>query len=468
MKITKAFVYSVLFIIATQGQAASDKELDKIIARSKINKEHLGLIVQKATNGDTIYRHRSAQGMTPASLTKILTAATALEVLGPTRTVMTQLLATEKPVKGVLKGPLILKGGGDPGFVSETMWVLVNNFSRTEITKIEGDIWVDESLFDGKTTDESRESIRVDRAYDAPVSAMSFNWNSVNVFARPGENIGDKLKIFADPLNKYVSVVNKTKTGRNGAGKSIEVSRVTSAGRDTVEVAGQLGADHAEAVVYKNITSPALWAGHNLQQFLLEKGITVTGTIKIQKAPSSAIELASVESQPVSKMVTDMLKFSNNFVAEMLTKLLSVERGLTPGSVSGGVSVIQTTLSKIGLPSDKYKLVSPSGLTRDNQFTAEQLNLLLQHVYHNFAVGPEFLSALPVSGRDGTLKTRIKGKASGWVRAKTGLLNSVVGLAGFAGNPDGTVYSFTFIFNGPENEAHVRDTFDELAESLTR
>jgi D-alanyl-D-alanine carboxypeptidase/D-alanyl-D-alanine-endopeptidase (penicillin-binding protein 4) len=76
--------------------------------------------------------------------------------------------------------------------------------------------------------------------------------------------------------------------------------------------------------------------------------------------------------------------------------------------------------------------------------------------------------ALPMAGVDGTLRERMKkGPANGWVRAKTGLLTGVVALAGFAGRPDGTVFTFVFIFNGTgEQTWAARDTLDVLASAL--
>ena len=81
----------------------------------------------------------------------------------------------------------------------------------------------------------------------------------------------------------------------------------------------------------------------------------------------------------------------------------------------------------------------------------------------DFSVYPVFLNGLPIAGVDGTLKKRMKNtKAEGWVRAKTGYLDGVVSLAGYAGKRDGTVLTFTFLYNGPRDESIVREAFDQL------
>jgi D-alanyl-D-alanine carboxypeptidase/D-alanyl-D-alanine-endopeptidase (penicillin-binding protein 4) len=161
-----------------------------------------------------------------------------------------------------------------------------------------------------------------------------------------------------------------------------------------------------------------------------------------------------------------MNKFSNNYVAEMLTKQLG-SLSSTPGTIENGVQKMRIYLKDIGIPEKEYVLLSPSGLNRDNQFTAKHFLTVLTAVQKQLKLYPEFLSSLPIAGVDGTLKNRMKGTpAERWVRAKTGYLNSVISLAGFAGRKDGTVVPFVFIFNGSADEAKVRSLFDRLSTIL--
>lgn len=86
----------------------------------------------------------------------------------------------------------------------------------------------------------------------------------------------------------------------------------------------------------------------------------------------------------------------------------------------------------------------------------------------HFQIFPEALASFPVAGVDGTLKSRMRGTpAEGRVRAKTGLLTGVAGLAGFAGRADGTQVSFVFMFNGrPTHSEDARALFDRMAGEL--
>lgn len=400
----------------------------------------------------------STKKMIPASVTKIVTAAAVLDAFPPGHKFKTQLLrdSENKINDGILKGHLYLKGGGDPSFVSENMWFLVNHFLRNGIKKIEGNIIVDDSLFDSIRFDGSRQENRVDRAYDAPVGAMSFNWNSVNIFVRPGK-VGSPANVYLDPENKYLRLNNTTKTV-SGDDQKIAADRKDN----VISVSGKIGQATKEAVIFKSVLEPDLWSGENLRSFLKQRGIEVQGEIKSGKSPARYEVLAEVESKSIESILADMNKFSNNYVAEMLTKNLAAYEK-TPGTLSLGVKKINDHLQELKIPSEQYEIYNPSGLTRENKMSSFALWNVLESLKNNFRVYPEFITSLPIAGIDGTLKKRMKNTpAERWVRAKTGFLTGVVSLAGYAGRSDGRVFTFSFIYNGSVDEARIRNTFDQI------
>lgn len=438
--------------------------LAKVVRSSSLSAAQLGLAVYDLgrTPQSLIYTLNDQQDFTPASVTKITTAAAVLNRLGPSFKFQTTLWSSGAVSEHTLNGDLILKGGGDAGFVSETMWYLVNEFRRSGITKIKGDLVVDDTDFDKIRNDPSRDPERVDRAYDAPVGAMSFNWNSINIFIRP-TSVGAAPQVTLDPIDNGFKVDNKAKTV-NKTGNNLEVSRVGQ----RIVVRGTIGLLQPEVAVYKNIDEPGEWAGAALKSFLEQRGIQVTGEVKLGKKPETAKLLAKAESKPVAQHVADMMKFSNNFVAEMLTKNLAAQNGTTPANLEEGMKLIRGNLDDMGIESKRFSLVNPSGLSRRNKIKPADLALVLVQAQKNFPWFAEFLSSFPLSGQDGTLKRRMK-DSEGWVRAKTGNLNGVVALAGYAGRKDGRVYAFSFIFNGKADQAELaRGLFDQLATELVQ
>lgn len=464
------FLISVLILSALSAQAQDlaskiESDFSSIAKKFSVAEKDLGVYASIGEGQDTkvLLDVNGTKLMIPASITKVATASAVLAQFPPGHKFKTQILGSGDVQNGVLKGALYLKGGGDPSFVSENMWFLVNAFTRNKINKIEGDLIVDDSLFDKVRYDLSRQKARVDRAYDAPVGAMSFNWNSVNIFVRPHVK-GGEAEVFIDPQNDYIRLVNKAKTVAGSANKLLaDRTDDNKFPGDVVTVGGTIGQSLKEAVVFKNITQPDLWAGYNLKAFLAQRGVELTGTVKNGVTPEKAELLAESESKAIEQIVADMNKFSNNYVAEMLTKNLGVAKKSKGATLADGVHAINEHIRNLGVPAEQYLIESPSGLTRENKMSSYAMWKVLQHLRADFRIQPEFLTSLPIAGVDGTLKRRMKNsQAERWVRAKTGFLTNVVSLAGYAGLEDGRVVTFSFVYNGSTDEAKVRAFFDNL------
>ncbi len=461
----KCLLILPLFLVSNSFASVSD-EIEKALHPIGDWKSNTTIVIAEEPS-KPLFENQPSKPMIPASVTKIITAATVMKHFPPGTKMHTQFLSEGKIEGSTLKGDLYLKGGGDPGFVSESMWFLVNQFLRTGVRKIEGNLIVDDSFFDTLRFDPSRQKERVDRAYDAPTSAMSFNWNSVNVHVRPGVKAGDPAVVFLDPENSYTQLKANVKTTGSGE-SSINVDRDETKTGDLVIVNGKIPLGAKEVTVFKNITKPDLWSGAQAKSFLAQRGIEVTGVVKTATAPREARVLADAESKPVEQMLVDMNKFSNNYVAEMLTKNLGVIRG-SPGSIVKGMELINEYMKGLGIEEKEAKLENPSGLTRNNRLSARALWKVLWDLKSQLLYQPEFMTSLPIAGIDGTLKKRMKGTpAERWVRGKTGFITGVVALAGYAGRPDGRVISFVLIYNGSADEGKVRSSFDHVMQALVK
>lgn len=458
-KINLLKVVLVCFVLFNFGLAEAKRKkvvvqstdsLGAVLKKYNIDPAHVGLEL-KVDDEDLLALNQNEKKI-PASVSKLLTSYAVLSRFPLGSKFVTQVYFDQSN--------LYLKGGGDPGFVSENMWYLVNELTRRNLRTIPGDIVVDDSLFDKVRFDESREDKRVDRAYDSPVGAMSFNWNAVNVFVKPNKT-GEKAQVVVDPENDFYELRNNTMTVSGVPKKDLVVS-ISNTDR-TILVSGEVMAKAPEKAVFKSVNDPDIWSGVNLKAFLKQRGIQVQGKIKAGQVPEQAELLTTIESKNLSYILSDMNKFSNNFVAEMLTKNLAVTENKTPASLKQGVEVIRSELNKLGLTAKDYEIENPSGFTRNNRLSANALNKVLLAMRNNFSMFPTVLESLPIAGIDGTLKKRMKDTpAQGFVRAKTGYLNGVVSLAGYAGRRDGSILTFSFLYNGPRDEALVREAFDQI------
>lgn len=463
--INRKTVLTIIFLGPTIAFGLTSKNIERIVSRSGLKKSNLGIVIQ-TSQGNSIFEVNPDTKRIPASITKLFTSAAVLDGFGPSHKFVTEIWTHGTVKNGRLSGDLYLKGLGDPSFVSEKMWFLVNEFTRTGIKEVTGNLIVDDTYFDAVRFDPGRMPNRGDRAYDAPVGAMSFNWNSTTVHVRPTV-VNSKVSVWINPPNEFVRVSNTATTSRRKS--SLQVVRAEASGYNEIRVSGSLRAGAKEKTVYKNITNPPLYSGANLKEFLAQRGIEIEGKVKLGTVPSKALLVAQVEGEPVGDLISSLNKFSNNYVAEMLAKNLGKLNDSGPGTMAKGLASIRRYIEKTtGSGSKDFNLSNVSGLTRKNLFTPRQFLSLLTGLKSNFQIYPEFVRSLPISGKDGTLKSRLKDVA-GLIRAKTGLLNGVVSLAGYAENrKTNEIVSFVFMYNGSAKTSSVWNLFDNLARELVQ
>jgi D-alanyl-D-alanine carboxypeptidase/D-alanyl-D-alanine-endopeptidase (penicillin-binding protein 4) len=121
----------------------------------------------------------------------------------------------------------------------------------------------------------------------------------------------------------------------------------------------------------------------------------------------------------------------------------------------------------LGIDLEGLRIVDGSGLSYRDKLTPRSLVDALRIARHSFRIGPELTAALPIANGDGTLEKRVEG-AAGQVRAKTGLLNRVTALSGFAALPGGDVAIFSVLTNGYRgSDEEAMDALDHFVAVLT-
>lgn len=426
------------------------KRLAFIFKDEKLDRTHLGVQVYSLSRQEVLFDLNPDAPLSPASSIKLLTALVALKRLGPDYTYKTEVYSDGVLDKGgVLRGNLYLKGGGDPSLVTERMYLLVAEVLRSGIKQINGSIVVDDWVFDQIKVNPNSIPTDTDRAYNAPVGGLSFNYNTTTAHFRPGDEVGDKPKVYIEPDTGYISLLNQAHTAKANTGYKLVASRVKGNAGDTILVRGSIPKGLGEQTTYFNIVSPQLYAGYALRYFLEMRGVKVLGReIRHDKVVPGARKIAVLESLPLREIVTLMNKFSNNFIAETLVKTLGKEIKGEPGTVEKGLEVVREEATRIGMNTSGFNIVSGSGLTRDNRVTAHQFIQLLNAAYLDFDVLPELLASMPIAGKDGTLKKRMKGTtAFGRLRAKTGSIDGVSSLVGMVQSRGGELLAFSVLMN---------------------
>ena len=207
---------------------------------------------------------------------------------------------------------------------------------------------------------------------------------------------------------------------------------------------------------------PALSSATLFKQLLKKHGIA-SGEVASGTAPTSANALAVTESEPLSSIIDEMDRNSDNFVAEMLVKDLGAQIG-GAGTTAAGVAVVRSDLASAGVPLAGVRLADGSGLSELDRLTPRAVATLLLDAWNDPKLKTVFWHALPVAGISGTLEDRMETPpARGNVRAKTGTTDLASALSGYAG----TRFVFAVLQNGsPVHDTLARKAQDRFATAL--
>lgn len=443
-KISISITAIILLTQPVRAEKTLESRINQIIQNSSFTPSSTSVYAVSLSNGETIVDINGDILQNPASCSKVVTAAAALEALGPNYRFHTRF-ATDKfnEDNGTLNN-LYIWSNGDPFLVSEIIWRMINNLTGLGVSGINGNIIIDDSFFDGAWF--PKKEIEDDRAYNTKTSAFSVNFNSVGIWVSPG-NGSEKVITTAVPKTDYIKIINKTSIGNKYALNITKTNGNTEG--ETFIVSGEIPASMKPKLFYRTVENSIAYASSIFKEVVYQNNILFTGKILNGRTPGDALEILSEESKPISDTIKDMLKFSSNFAAEQLTKHLGAVKKGAPGTTEKGIAVLKNYMNSLGIPESAYTLENGSGLSDKSKLSAKQLVTILSSVHKNFKIGPDFTAALSILGVDGTMqKWRGPSQLNGNLRAKTGSLNNVASLAGYLNKGNGEVVAFAIIANG--------------------
>lgn len=405
----------------------------------------------------------------PASVIKLVTTLAALEQLGPAYTWQTELL-TESPIAGDrLRGPLYLRGSGDPKLTHERLWLLLRQLRDRGVRVIDGDLILDRSAFAPATAGPGEFDGRPLRPYNALPDALLFNFNALSVHLR-ADDAERAVLATVQPAPDNLLLDNRIKlTQAATCGDWRETVTATPVTTDTstrLTLAGQYPAVCGERDWYLQAMRPDDLLAGSLRALWSELGGRINGTIRAGKTPETARVIAVSPAPTLSEVVRDINKFSNNVQARQLYLTVGREalrRAGNQSAVNDGDSerAIADWARDNAVELPQLNLVNGSGLARETRVTAGGLANLLRHAWQS-PVMPEFMASLPVAAVDGTMRKRGRDTAmAGRTHLKTGSIEAVKALAGYALDTQGRRWLVVFLVNHPQASA-AQEAMDAL------
>lgn len=452
---------SVGLVAAPPAYAAPDQRLvrriDKVMADPRVQRAQSSAVVLDAATGERLYSRNLKVPRIPASNTKILTAAAALETLGPDFTFHTDVYRRNRVVDGVLNGRLYLKGYGDPTTRQSDYADLARSVRRAGITRVNSALTVDPTYFDSTRYNPSWSKAYADDSYAGEISALTvapdadFDAGTVFLKYAPGRP-GRPAKVTTVPAaaKAYVRIKNTTRTGARGSGTTFSARR--SHGSNTISVSGRVAAGRGYGYWQITVHRPELYAAAVFRAELAEAGVLVTGPTQVRATPAEGrTRVARDRSMRLAQLLVPFMKLSNNMHAEHLTKTMGRQMSGS-GTWKAGLAVTRDYLRRLDVPAEDVRLSDGSGLTRNNLITGRAMARLLYKARREPWFGT-FYASLPVAGNrermvGGTLRNRMNGtRAADNARAKTGTLTGVTALSGYVTGRNGRRYVFVMLSN---------------------
>jgi D-alanyl-D-alanine carboxypeptidase/D-alanyl-D-alanine-endopeptidase (penicillin-binding protein 4) len=402
--------------------------------------------------------------LTPASLTKLVTAAAALAKWPPDKMFHTRLLTGGALSDGELRGDLVLLGAGDPSLDDQAFWSLAAQLRGAGIRKVQGRLLVISAPFGAvgcETQDRCDALQHSDRSYNAPLGAIGVDFGNWCVQVRPGAVGADAQVQGCGVTQLPIPVEGAPHTVGATARQSFWVERVTDARGDHLRAGGDIPAGPAQQL-YRSMSDPVRDSGLLLREMLRELDVPVSGAVVTDAVPPATMHLlAQVEGLSLGEQLGRMLRYSNNYIADVLTLDLAAESGGTPPTrLAAAASVLSDFLATSGPDTTSGSLLhSGSGLTPENLLSAHDLVRVLAHAYRETRRFPTYYGGLVVP-RDASFAFLREGSEA-WldrVAIKTGSMDtphSVLGIAGYLRKRNGGWIAFAAIVNGGETRAHI-------------
>ncbi len=451
---------------ASPAAKALAPTIDAIIDDSKLKQTEVGVAVVEVATGQVLYSRNADRGLNPASNAKLVTTATALAVLGPEYRFATKFYAPAGAWRGSeLRGDLYIRGTGDPALVTEDLYRIARDLHARGLRKITGTVVVDSSYFDADGFPPGFEQKDEFASYRAPGGATSVNFNTHVVYMRPGATVGAPAVATVEPPVPCVVLENSVTTAA-GRKAPVQAESEVRGGKLHIQFTGTIGVDAGVASYRYPIHDPSQYAGEAFVAALRDAGIKVQGKkVGKGKVPAAADLVSTHRSQTLGTLIRGVNKHSNNFMAEQVLKSLAPE----PATADAALDVVRTHLSSLGINGSGLAVGNGSGLYDTNRVSASQLAQLLRAAYRDPRYASDFVASLPIAGADGTLRRRMRGDGTKRrVRAKTGTLNHVSALSGYAFLPDGRVLAFSILMNGfPKWQVGIaRRTQNQIVEGI--
>ncbi len=482
MKLNRAVLLSVLLFLllfsgtgTVYGQLSG--QISSIIENSRASNAVWSVQVRDSS-GKILENLNGNMLMRPASNLKLVTSGAYLDRLGADYQFKTTLFGRGEQQGNTWHGDLLIKGSGDPTinglFTQGNALFLFEKWARvlleTGIRRIDGNLIGFDGLFDDVPYPKGWEWDDLSFYYAPEISALSFNSNVVDLEVVASGRVGSVPDIQWFPFNTpYVEFINEQIITAPGA-RFVESYR-RELGTNTILLRSTLPQGYYETEPL-TVTAPTHYFLDTLFRYLIQRGIDVTGHIfsdnDFHRWTETGLEILDEHySEPLFKIVNELNKESNNFIAEMLLKKIGAAEYGVQGTTDLGLQVVKKYMAEMGFDTTAVSLRDGSGMAPATILKTDDLNRFLITV-RGREYYPYLYNSLARSGVSGTLSHRFRNSSvRDNFKGKTGFVSGVRALSGYLDTDSGNQLAVTIITNNyTVQTAHVDLIHQQILENL--
>jgi D-alanyl-D-alanine carboxypeptidase/D-alanyl-D-alanine-endopeptidase (penicillin-binding protein 4) len=445
-----SLLFCLLFCLTASASAAKlPPSVLTALTQAHIPLSDIGIEVRQANAQKPLISLNGSKPMNPASSMKILTTYSGLELLGPAYTWKTEAWLNGKLEDGILQGDLILKGYGDPKFTIEQLWLWLRELRARGLREIHGNLLLDRSAFQLAQDDPAAFDHDPVRAYNVGPDALLLNFNAILMHFVPH---GDEINLIIEPSLTGITVENHLTASKQGDCANWDDGISMQLNRATLVIQGTFPAICGEHAKYFSPLPHTKYLDTVFRGLWQELGGSLSGNVSDGLMSNTSTLFTTHYSEPLSELIRDINKFSNNVMARQLFLGLGMS-STEPATLNHSEQAIHTWLTQKQLDFPELILENGAGLSRLERISPHSMALLLQTAW-NSPLQPEFESSLPIMGIDGTLKKRLPDTAvTAHAHLKTGTLDGVKTVAGYVQSRTGKQWILVFFINHPNASA---------------
>jgi len=442
------------------------KQIEKLL-HGPLRYTNTGIYVADARTGEPMFAVNADDPLNPASNVKMISTATALELMGPSFKYATRLLGPQPDAEGTIHGNVYLLGTWDPTLVAADLDELGAQLAARGVKALDGDIVVGaDPMRDGLFRAVVPIDIKAGAPGEAPTASAPAGFDLVTF----------KIDAKTAPAAQRPRLTYSAETTRDAAGHL----------RVELAIHGTLG--KGGATTYQLAIKERTYdAAHVVRAALRAHQITVAGDVSTRELGDFIgdaagkgglpVELARHESMALSDIITRVNKWSINWLADRVIMTTTALAHREPPSMERALEAMYAWLARHPHVDKTDALVDTgSGLSYHTRISARELVAVLRSaagfsVDSDATAGNAWLGSLSIGGTDGTLGRRFKTPGlKGHIHAKTGTLSNVIALTGVLDLDPQRPLAFSIVTNGdrPLQKGYVRKTHEQLVGLLVK